>query len=270
MQAKQTDSRTRRVAVILGPGGSSRSLLDAVLPLLGKGRAMEMHGVFLEESELRHAVALPFVKELCRVTFDVREINSDQFEQVLALRLRTARKALSVLARRAGVTHSFENVRGSAVHLLTEISSQSDITIFEPVRSMALAMSPGAQQRRLSHRIVVAINDLEQGGRALLAASQLSDGEMHRVSVLLTPSAAADTEALSRLFSKLLPGHPGYVRTVPAYDVESLAGSARAENAAMLVLTATPEIMSPDFLRLLRQRIRCPICLVTPVKVAAS
>ena len=205
-------------------------------------------------------------KNYAGVTFDVREFNSDQFEQVLALRLRTARKALSVLARRAGVTHSFENVRGSAVKLLIEITGQSDLTIFEPVRTMAMAMSPGPTQRQLPERIVVAIDDVNSGGPALLAALQFASGDMDRVSVLLTRSAAADPEALNRLFSKVLPAPPGHVRTIPGYDAGDLAESARAENAVMLVLPATQLIMTPDNLRLLRQRLRCAICLVNPVK----
>ena len=110
MQANPPEKVTRRVAVILEAGGSSRNLLDVVLPLLGRDKAVEMQGVFLEEAELRHAADLPFVKELCRVTFSVREFNSDQFERALALRMRTAQRALSVLAKRAGVTHSFRNV----------------------------------------------------------------------------------------------------------------------------------------------------------------
>ncbi|MCJ7815332.1 MAG: hypothetical protein MUP31_04685, partial [Xanthomonadales bacterium] len=83
MKAKPPEKVTRRVSVILGPGGSSRNLLDAVLPLLGRDKTIEMQGVFLEEAELKHAAELPFVKELCRVTFSVREFNSDQFERVL-------------------------------------------------------------------------------------------------------------------------------------------------------------------------------------------
>jgi len=142
MQANPPEKVTRRVTVILEVGGSSRNLLDVVLPLLGPDKAVEMQGVFLEEAELKHAADLPFVKELCRVTFSIREFNSDQFERALALRMRTAQRALSVLAKRAGVAHSFRNVRGSAISLLVETANQSDITIFKPARMMAAAMSP--------------------------------------------------------------------------------------------------------------------------------
>ena len=111
-------------------------------------------------------------------------------------------------------------------------------------------------------RIAVAINDLESGGRALLAASHLASGEMHRVSVLLTPSVASDATAVERFFKAFLPAPPGRIRTIPDYGVNSLIEAAQAEGAAILVVSATPELMDLDTLQLLRQRVRCPICLV--------
>jgi hypothetical protein len=261
MKAKPPEKVTRRVSVILGPGGSSRNLLDAVLPLLGRDKTIEMQGVFLEEAELKHAAELPFVKELCRVTFSVREFNSDQFDRVLALRMRTAQRALSVLAKRAGVAHSFRNVRGSAVGLLVETANQSDITVFEPVRTMAAALSSRPYKARSVPRVVVAINELETGTGALIAASHLANGEMSRLSVLLSTSVAGDLDALERLFA-VLPARPGYVRAIPRITAGALVESVRSQVASMLVLGATAEFMDPDTLRFLRQRLKCPICLV--------
>ncbi len=261
MKANPPEKIIRRVSVILGPGGSSRNLLDVILPLLGRDKAVEMQGVFLEEAELKHAADLPFVKELCRVTFSVREFNSDQFDRVLALRMRTAQRALSVLAKRAGVAHSFRNVRGSAVNLLLETASQSDVTVFEPVRTMAAAMSSRPYKARSAPRIVVAFGDLESGRGALVAASHLAGGDMSRLTVLLTPAAATDAEELEHLVA-LLPARPGRVRTMSRLNVGSLIESVQSESASMLVLGATAEFMDPDILRILRQRLRCPVCLV--------
>jgi hypothetical protein len=262
MQDNSADKATHRVAVILGPGGSSRNLLDVVLPLLGRDKAVEMQGVFLEEAELRHAADLPFVKELCRVTFNVREFNSDQFERLLALRMRTAQRALSVLAKRAGIAHTFRNVRGSAVKLLVETVDQSDITVFEPARTMAAAMSSRRYNVSGAQRIVVVVNDFESGGRALLAASRLAGGDMQRVSVLLAPACVNDGAALKRLFHAAVPSPPGRVRSIPDNSVLTLVESAQKEDAAMLVLSTTPELMATDALQALRQNMRCPVCLV--------
>jgi len=255
------DKAPRRIAVILGSGSSSRNLLNLVLPLLGRGGAIEMQGVFLEEAELQHAAELPFVQELCRVTFSVREFNRDQFDRALALRMRTARRALSVLARHAGVSHSFRNVRGSAINLLVETASASDITLFEPARMMTTVASP-ARTREPLQRIVVAIGDLETGSRALLAASHLAGGQMQRVSVLLMPAAAADKAVLDRLSSGFLPQRPGRVRPIPGVGIQSLVDATRAEGAAMLVIGATEEFIEPEVLQVLRDRLRCPVCLV--------
>jgi len=262
MTASPPDRATRRVAVVLGPGGSSRNLLDVILPLLGRDKAIEMQGVFLEEAELKHAAELPFVKELCRVTFSVREFNSEEFDRVLALRMRNAQRALSVLAKRAGVTHSFHNVRGSAIALLLETASQSDITVFEPARTMAAAMSGRPARAKTRPRIVVVVDNLETGERVLTAARHLASGDASRLTVLLTPTAVQDPVALERLFSDALSSRPGFSRTLPRLDPDSLIKAVLAEGASMLVIAATPEFLEPQALGLLRQRLRCPICLV--------
>ncbi len=262
MKAGVPENATRRVAVILEAGSASRSLLDRALPLLGRGKAMEMQGVFLEEAELRHAADLPFVKELCRVTFSVREFNSDQFERALALRMRTAQRALSVLAKRAGVSHSFRNVRGPAVSLLLETANQSDITIFEPARMISATMASAPSRLSAMRRIVVAVDDTRTGRPALLAASNLAGGDPRRISVVLAPSAAADRDEVEQLFRTCLAGPPVSVSTPARMEADTLIEVSQTEGAAMLVLDARGELMAPETLRKLRQRLRCPICLV--------
>ena len=262
MKANPPDKIPRRVVVILGPGGSNRNLVNSVLPLLGTDKSIEMQGVFLEEAELRHAADLPFVKELCRVTFSVREFDSAQFDRVLALRMRTAQRALSVLAQRAGVAHSFRNVRGSAVRLLLETAEQADVMVFEPVRNMAAAMSSRPFRTQTAPQIVVALSDLESGSGALVAAAHLASGDMLRVSVLLTPSVASDRTGVDTLLRTYLPARPAHVRVTREFGVHSLIDSAQAEDAAILVLAASQEFMQPEALQVLRQRLRCPVCLV--------
>jgi len=262
MQANPPEKVPRRIAVILGPGGSSRNLLDMVTPLLGQDRALEMQGVFIEEAELRHAAALPFVKELCRVTFSVREFNSDQFERVLALRMRTAQRALELLAKSAGVAHTFHNVRGAAEHLLIETVSQSDITIFEPSGTLAASMSAGTPASLHSRRILVHIADAEAPSAALIAALQLAGGDMRRLSILLDPRVTRDLPKLERRMQSILPSRPGRMRTLADSEPGSLMAAVRTESPGMLVLSATGESISAEFLADLRKRLRCPICLV--------
>jgi hypothetical protein len=263
MAANPPEKVPRRIAVILGAGQSGRKLLDLVLPLLTRDREVEMHGVFLEEAEVQHAAELPFVQELCRVTFSVREFTSDHFERALTLRMRTAQRALAVLARRTGVTHSFRNIRGPAVRLLRETARVSDITVFEPVRMMAPPATGSLSGRRPPPRIAVAMADLDAGRMALLAAVHLAEGDASRISILATADLAQDLPALERLLREFLPRQPLRVRMVPpGGGVHSLVDAARAEGAGLFVGVATEELLEPPNLQLLREKLRCPICLV--------
>jgi len=263
MAANPPERAPRRVAVILGTGGSGRSLLDLVLPLLTRDREIEMHGVFLEEAEVQHAAELPFVKELCRVTFSVREFTSDQFERSLALRMRTAQRALSVLARRTGVAHSFRNVRGPAVRLLRETASAADITVFEPARRLGATVPRPVRRVSRQPRIVVAIGDVDGGRPALLAAGHLADGRSGRICVLVSGAAAEDVRAVNQLCEDTLAGRPGSLRRVPREGgVPALIDAAHSEGAALFVIAATDELLELATLQLLRERLRCPICLV--------
>jgi hypothetical protein len=263
MAANQPEKVPRRIAVILGAGQSGRKLLDLVLPLLTRDREIEMHGVFLEEAEVQHAAELPFVQELCRVTFSVREFTSDQFERALTLRMRTAQRALAVLARRTGVSHSFRNIRGPAVRLLCETARVSDITVFEPARLMAPPAARLLGAAPAPRRIVVALEDLAAGRMALLAAVHLAEGDVSRIAVLAAADLARDRPALDRLLRELLRSQPLRVRIVPpGSGVRGLVGAAHAEGAALFVSAATEDLLDPPNLQFLRERLRCPICLV--------
>lgn len=263
MATNPADQAPRRIAVILGSGGSGRGLLDLVLPLLSHERDIEMHGVFLEEAEVQHAAELPFVKELCRVTFSVREFNSDHFERALSLRMRTARRALAVLARRTGVTHSFKNVRGPAVSLLLDAATGSDITVFEPAGMMAAAVSRPVRGPRDRQRIAVAMSDLESGRGVLAAAAGLAANEASVITVLAAPQVGRDEAALSRLWHEILPRRPLRVRVMPEEaSVLALLEAVYREGATLFVAAATEEILQPATLQALRERLRCPVCLV--------
>jgi hypothetical protein len=252
----------RRIAVILGSGGSSKSLLEQALPLLGSDRNIEMQGVFLEEAEVQHAAELPFVKELCRVTFSVREFTSDQFEHALALRMRSAQRALSVLARRTGVTHSFRNVRGSAIALVRETAEDSDVTLFGPAGMRAASVATSAESRRARHRIVVLVDEGSSGRRALRVAAHLANGDPGRITAILTPAAAESKDRLEADFHRFLPGARLHSRTLEAATPAALVEAVRAEAAALLVIGISEQLVTSASLQALRDRLDCPICLV--------
>lgn len=249
-----------RIAVILGTGGSSQRLLNQLLPLLGQDRDIEMQGVFLEEADVQFAAELPFVQELCRVTFSVREFTSDQFERALVLRMRTARRALDVLARRTGVQHSFRNVRGSAIRLLRETASASDMTVFEPASLYRAALSQRSLSRQL---IVVVLSDAGSSLSVLRAAKHLAGGMSHRIATLLFPARGEEIKVLRQQAATFFSGaRPGLTRLVDGGGAGDLVRAVRSMGASMLVLPANPELTDTAALRQFREQLHCPICLV--------
>ena len=263
MQAKLPDTAPRRITVILGMGGSGKPLLNVLRPLLGRDTEIDLQGVFVEEDELQRAAALPFVKELCRLTLSVREFHSAQFERAVVLRTRTARRAVAEFAQHMGVPHTFRNFRGSTISLLQETAHSADITVFEPLRMFTSSPTPlPVQTRRSQQHIVVAVDDRATAVEVLIAATQLAEGEMHRISVLLPAVVPAEQEALEGLISDLLPASPARVLLLTEPGIQCLIAAARAEGAGMLVLGASEELLKPQSLRSLREQLHCPVCLV--------
>jgi len=260
--ATPTESRanteaTRRVAVILGPAGGTEGFLELLLPLLARQPHVEMQGVFIEEADAQFAAELPFVQELCRVTFSVRELTCDEFEKTLALRLRSARRALEILARRAGVPHSFQNVRGSIVRLLRETAASADMTIFEPVRVHGALGS-----RPRSPNVLAVIDRVGQADEVLSAALHLAGGRLERVSVVCLAGSDTERAELKQIAFRLLAGRSRTIRTGRRGDTTLLRAAVRETGAGILVLPASPDWVETDALRQLRSNLDRPICLV--------
>lgn len=263
MQQPEREASTRRIAVILGTGESGRLLLENIRPLLVTKAAIEVSGVFVEDSELQHAANLPFVKELCRLTYSLREFHSHEFERAVAMRMQAARKALDELARHAGIAHTFRNVRGSALTTLLETALESDITIFQPLNLFATApLQSGSRALPSARHLLVGINDPACAAGALIAAGVLARGHACRVTVLMAGIDADDREILTRLARRSIPARSFAIKSIGAVDEPALLQAIRLAGADMVVLGATRSLLTPDLLRQLRVQLRCPVFLV--------
>jgi len=256
------DIAVRRIAVLLGPGGASRFLLDCLSPLLSADRDVELQGMFMREAAVRHAAELPFVKELCRVTFAVREFDGDQFERALALRIRTARQALAVLAEHTGATFSFRDMAGSAVGLLQQVIADADITTFEPVRPLISSGITEAGSKRGKRRVAVLLTDPDLGRPVLRAATMLSRGDLSCIHVLLLPGPGVQMDALRALLRELLGEKQVPVRAIDGGDFNDLALTLRETCASIFVVPASDGMTSKSSLQFLRGQVRCPVCIV--------
>jgi hypothetical protein len=263
MPDKIPDNGPRSVAVFLGASGSGQTLLNILGPLLEKQMGVDLQGVFAIDDDLRHAADLPFVKELCRLTYSVREFHGPEFERTIALRTRTARKALEQLARRTGVDFKFHDVRGATVNILHNTVLSADITFFEPVRLfVAQQVSSPAARRPHRRRIIVFIDDIETGGHALDAAVLLAEGRMQNVTVLINARTMADVDAGQKFVRGRLLTDPAEIIFLPESGPLALIAAVKAKRAGMLILSASEETVKPESLRSLLDQLPCPVCLV--------
>ena len=263
MTAKTPDTATQQIAVILGTSGSGQPLLNILRQLLGRDTGIELQGVFIEDDELQRVAALPFVKELCRLTLSVREIQNTQFDRTIALRMRTARSAVAGLAQRMGVSHTFRTAQGPTISLLRETVHSANITIFEPLRKFtAPAIRQPVHPRRPARRIVVVIDDVVTGDEALLTAALLAKGQTHRITILLRAESPAELDAMDQMIHELLPVGPTRLLLLPDHGIQQLIAAVLAERADMLVLGASEELLKPESLGSLLKQLEGPVCLV--------
>lgn len=258
----RADDRVRHVAVIMGSPASGRSLLGLLAPLFESGGRFEVQGIFLEDADASHAAGLPFVKEVCRVTFSVREFTSDQFERNLAINVRTARRTFSVLAARSGLPYSFRNVRGPGNRVLGDAASAADITVFEPAQLRLSSFIRAVPGRHPQRRIVALLADSGNAPEILATALQLAGGDSREVTVLLAPQDGVDTADLRDQVQHLLPRKPAALRYLKGDPFTGLCGTARELGATLAVLSARYTLEQPGALQRLRAGMPCPVCLV--------
>jgi hypothetical protein len=258
----RTDETVQRVAVILSAAGSERGLLALLEPLFASGGQFEVQGVFLEDAEASHAANLPFIKEVCRVTYTVREFTSDQFEHNLALRVRTARRAFAVVADRSGLAHSFRNVRGPGIQLLRDAAATADITVFEPAHLRISGLIRAVPGRHPQRRIAALVSDAASAPPVLRAALQLAAGDSRDITVMLAPGDGAETTELLGLVHDALPRKPAAMRFLKGDEIDAMCLAARELGATMAVLSAHRALEPREAFQLLRARMPCPVCLV--------
>jgi hypothetical protein len=260
---KLSDDTPRKITILLGTCTSGRQALDVVLPLLEYDAVVDLQGVFVEEAELQKAAELPFVKELSRLTSAVREFHTSDARRQVELRVREARQTIAVFAGRAGVTHSFRNVRGSVIGQLKETASVSDITVFEPIKPLAMtSWSATRHITRERHRIAVIIEDLSTGRDAMIAASILAQRQAKRILVFVIGEALDQPESVERMMERILPDDPPLVQELSEATTQSIVKAIYSESAGALVIAATDRVLEGDLLQFLREELRCPVFLV--------
>ena len=205
----------RRILAAFDASTAEPEAIEAAVEFAARLGA-ELEILFVEDSSLRDAAALPFVQQVGRygvTSFAVNDLDTE----VRAL-LARAQRRLADAARRRRVTWTVRTVRGS---LATEITGTSDVDlvvlqstlrppmphvrvrsdvrrIVRRVGGPALILGPGAAPRP---PVTILYEDEEKGERLMAAAASLCRSYACAFEILLPPSSepgASDDERAAR------------------------------------------------------------------------
>ena len=181
------ETNPRRIVVAYS-SGTLPTMLERSLGYLAIGPDDELRGLFIEDSDLLNAAALPFTFEFCSVTSVRRPIDRAQVESSLRRAAAAAERDLARLAAATGMTWHFDVVRDKRHAALGALLQMTDAIFVAPQPGSAAPIAGGSAP-------VVALVDASAAGvRALtlaraVAAAERAPLEVHRADDGAVPAA---------------------------------------------------------------------------------
>ena len=199
------EANPRRIVVAYS-SGTLPAMLERLLGYFAIGPNDELRGLFIEDSDLLNAAALPFTFEFCSVTSTRRQIDRAQVETTLRRAAAAAERDLARLAAATGMTWHFDVVRDKRRAALGALLQMTD-AIFVAPQAGAAAPAPAE-----SAPVVALVDASAAGARALalaraVAAAERAPLEVHGADEDIAPAAndqtgdtgASSTNSLARL-----------------------------------------------------------------------
>lgn len=198
---------TEHILVALDASPQSQLILRAAARLAATMQA-ELHGLFVEDSNLFRLCNGPFCREIGMRTATVRQLESHTMERQLRVLAAEMRRSLARVAGEAQVRWSFQVARGAVEHeLLTaaehalllslgrtgwlagkRLGSTTQAIVQRTLRPLLIL----GQHDRLTHPLTVLYNGSASADRALALATRLAQRNSQLLHVLM---AGSETEA---------------------------------------------------------------------------
>lgn len=198
---------TEHILVALDASPQSQLILRAAARLAATMQA-ELHGLFVEDSNLFRLCNGPFCREIGMRTATVRQLESHTMERQLRVLAAEMRRSLARVAGEAQVRWSFQVARGAVEHeLLTaaehalllslgrtgwlagkRLGSTTQAIVQRTLRPLLIL----GQHDRLTHPLTVLYNGSASADRALALATRLTQRNSQLLHVLM---AGSETEA---------------------------------------------------------------------------
>lgn len=216
--------------------------------LLARNLRAELTALFVEDSSLLEAAALPFVREVVRHTGDARDLQAQRLLRDLRRQAEQVRSSLEGCARESSLSCSFRVVRGSFAREALAAAGERDVLVLgsprpgaaTPVREQAVA--GWLRTLRSASRPVWVLHDgTPAGDNALALAASIADPR-ERDLVVLVPASGG--EALREAVRARLGHHAPSSRFVTLQDLSpgSIFAAVRGNGVSALLLPRSAEL----------------------------
>jgi nucleotide-binding universal stress UspA family protein len=240
----------------------------------------ELHGLFVEDTNLLRAARLPMARELQFPFAAHAAMNSERMRRQLRAQASQARQALASICRRHQIEWTFQVVRGGVSSRVLEEAAKADLLclgrISRPVMqrpglgSTARAAATRAQRSvllishgsRVHPPVVIAYDGSPDAEQALLLASRLTQELGGFLSILVPADAPKSSDEIQQEIAQRLDGENLMIRyrQLVGVGVIPLISALRSEGCGILVLSKA--ILPPCDIEELMDAVDCPVLLV--------
>ncbi len=222
---------------------------------------LELHGIFVEDSDLLRLAELPFAREVGARSGQDRPMARESMESILRRRVARMASELARAGKLRNVPVSHDTARGKRVRQALKSGEQGDLVLLTPSARARRFERTGA---RGTGPVMIWCDDERSAAASFAVAVPLA--RRLRTGLLVGIPAASyrsESEARARLAELLLraPG-PVTIHVVADPSARSFIETARAQRVAQLVLPSATELASTATLERLLDELGATVILV--------
>ena len=280
MKRRDTEFRLRRIAVALDASPNSIEALEAAAEL-ASGIGAELRGIFVEDIKLLRLAGFPFIRELRYPSAGIERIDETRLQCELKALAERARKAIAATAKRAQLSWSFQVVRGEPAAEILAAAMQADLIVVgkmgRPLAerprlgSTALAVAANAPivllvgRGATFRRPLAAVYDGSPQSMRTLDAVALFAGRNGKNLTTLIPAVDSNifqslaeeaSEILRRLDLK------ADFKRLKKWNLTSILNAVQIEGCGALALSSSSSLLDEEEMKILLEKISCPVLLV--------
>jgi K+-sensing histidine kinase KdpD len=254
----------RSILVALDDACSDHETMETAAHLAADLHA-ELQGLYIEDVNVLRMAALPFTEEITTASGLARPIDAESMERAMQNKAEHVRRLMERTAARAQIRCSFSVARGRVTQRALLATSEADLVLFGS-RSHAPAVRPplGARTRSAVRPIVAVVDAAAVSARTLGTAAAVSQRQERGLVVLICGSQRDVVEQLAGHVRQELAdcGVDVHVPLGPIESVAALVQSARAQRAALVLVSRECRLLDEVAVQSLLENLDCSIVLV--------